>query len=180
MMGSIGKMMPIIPALWVCLLGFPPDGPEEELARLSGPPARVADVLGEDGVASIRLARKVSIVPVKATDPQAGERRVFVPAGPVRVLSARIVAQLKRVLLERTSYRAIAEAKLCGEYRPSLQIDFTSAERPPFQLLVCFSCSEMRLRRGDGTADPARRMDFAPADERISALLRGTAGARLR
>jgi hypothetical protein len=177
---SRGETMLILPAILFVLspFVFPPDDQEEERARQAEIPVEVMDVLGEDGSAAIKQAQRITIVPIKAIRSQREELRAFAPAGRVRVLSPRIVVQLKKTLLERSSYRAIALAKLCGKFSPSLQIDFTSDNRQPFQLLVSFGCSEMRVRRHDGTADSSRRMDFAPADERITALLCGTIAPR--
>jgi hypothetical protein len=117
--------MAIFYVIWIlgCLLANPADDPEAMLARMSEPPAKIADVLGEDGVASISQARRVSILPVNARDSHGGELAVFVPAGRIRNLGPRVVLQLKKALLERTSYRAMALVKLCGEFSPSLQID---------------------------------------------------------
>jgi hypothetical protein len=129
--------------------------PEDLHRALSGPPAKVADVLGEANVQALERGRRIQVA------------RIGVPA-PFVTLTPSQVRKAKQLLLSADSYRALALAKLCGTPVPIAVMRVVGQGGPPIDLHFSFNCDQFEIRSPDGKRTTA---DFSPASIALAELL---------
>jgi hypothetical protein len=122
---------------------------------ISGPPADVADVLGEANVGALERGRRIQVA------------RLGVPS-PFVTLTSSQARKAKQLLLSADSYRALALAKLCGTPVPVAVMRVTGKVGQPIELHFSFNCDQLEIRSPDGKRTTA---DSAPAALAFAELL---------